>query len=96
MDCKWLWASVLYVTVMICACVSVWVPLWGCLCRQYMKLTAVFRVVVRVSVSEPHTSEQYGKKILCIVRRTYVRSGTCSNYVEVTSGSYFASSCVIC
>jgi len=27
--------------------------------------------------------------------RTYVHSSTCSNYVEVTSGSYFASSCVI-
>ena len=26
--------------------VSVWVPLWGCLCRQLMELTAVFRVVV--------------------------------------------------
>ena len=40
----------LYVTVMICAYVSVWVPLWGCLCRQLMELTAVFRIVVASSL----------------------------------------------
>ena len=28
------------------------------------------------------------------MHRSYVRSGTCFNYVEVTSGSYFARSCI--
>jgi len=30
--CKWLLASVLYLTVMICAYVAVWVPLCGGVC----------------------------------------------------------------
>ena len=51
--------------------------------------------VIGASVSEPHTSEQCVKKFFVLYIRTYVRSGNCSNYAEVTSGSYFASSCVI-
>ena len=30
-----------------------------------------------------------------LYRTSSVRSGTCSNYAEVTSSSYFVSSCVI-
>ena len=52
MDCVlWLWASVLYATVMICAYVSMDAIVCGCLCRQLMKLTAVFGVVVASSLS---------------------------------------------
>ena len=53
------------------------------------------KCVIGVSVSKPHTSEQCGKKFFVSYVHMYVHSGTCSNYAEVTSSSYFASSCVI-
>jgi len=64
--------------------------------KAYQLTTEVVCCVIGASLSEPTLVSRVEKYLYVYMYVCIVRSDTCSNYVEITSGSYLASSCIIC